>query len=291
MTFSTVAQGLAVASAVERSLMELESALRPMLQKNPALSPAKMAQVLAKLRARSAATVVRIGDDVFTGIVRQAIGSARANITVAKRMLSSPAASMRLAVISRLLDTAKGATRGIQTMVNATQTLEGWMRANPTRSASSLVSINGIGALGIEPLTLAAAAALVVGVVIFVVGVSVLIDTLQKAQNAEIALRAADAACANANPPCTPEQYEEVRQEAAEHQAQVAPTLLDRFLPEPGNDPISRASDAVFWGGIMLTAALIGYGIWTTLPAARHAREGLERRSRESFAGTRMRRY
>lgn len=293
MTFSTVSQGLTVVSTVERSLDELQSALRPMLQKNPALSPAKMAQVLAKLRARSASTVVRIGDDVFTGIVRQAIGAARANVMYAKRLLASPSASANLRISYRLVDTAKQSVQGIQSMVRATQTLESWLRGNPTRSASSLVSINGLGAL--DPVSIAAAVSLVVGVVILVVGVSVLITTLQRAQNAEIALRAADAACTGRNPPCTPQEHEQIRQEAAEHQAQIAPPLLDRaanaLLPEPGSDPISRAGDAVFWGGIMLTAALIGYGIWTTLPAAHAAREGMGRRSRERFAGARMRHY
>lgn len=266
MTY-TVSQALTVVGAVEASYGQLWSLYYPLIQKNPALTSQKLQDLDTRLRRMSPTSMVRIGDDSIAGIVRYGFGTAKANIIMAKQMLASPSASANMAKIANLIDTAKAAVRALQSLSGAVRTVEGWSRSNPSRSASSLVQINGFGQIGFEPIEWLAAGVLIGGIIIFVVGVSVLVDTLQRGQNAQIALRVAREACQASGHPCTQEEFQAAYERAARAQAEINPPIL---TPRPGSATITDSiNDLVFWGGMAAVVALIGYGLWTTLPAAK----------------------
>ena len=111
MTY-TVSQAFTVVGAVEASYSQLWSLYYPLIQKNPALTSQKLQDLGTRLRRMSPTSMVRIGDDSIAGIVRYGFGTAKANIVMAKQMLASSSASLNMAKIANLIDTAKGADLG-----------------------------------------------------------------------------------------------------------------------------------------------------------------------------------
>lgn len=273
----TVEQSRAILSQVEAAWSNAEGAFLPLLQKNGPVSSSKLEQVWTKLRRYGGTTVIQIGDDVLTGIIRYTLGAARANLVMAKEILTGPNPERYLGTVASLIDTAKLTIRKIETLANGVRTVQEWTGSNPTRSASSLVRLNG---LGFAPPMWVALAVLAAGVVVFVVGVAVLVDAMQRAQNAEIALRAAREVCDRAEAagdPCTPAEFQRIYEQAARAQNEISPPLLQ---PRRGNSPTDSLSDLLFWGGLLVVGAGVGYAVWTTLPAAQAVRH---RYSQPSF--------
>lgn len=273
MTY-TVSQGLSVVSAVEASYSDAWAAYYPLIQKRPALSSSKLMEVHTRLERMNPTSMIRIGDDVMGGIVRAAFGAAKGNLVMAKEILAGPNAASHMQSVTELIDTAKTAIRSLVALAGSVRTLNDWSASNPTRSASSLVQVNGFGSdLGFIDVPLwVAGLVLVAGIVILVVGVSVLIDTLQRTQNAEIALQVAREACERARErgrPCTPADFQQAYERAARAQQEISPPLLSH---RPGESPIDNLNDVIFWGGLLAVTVVLGYGIWTTLPAAQSFR-------------------
>lgn len=280
MTFRSVVEARSVLSAVEASWSETENAYLPLMQKNGPLTSAKLVDVQAKLRARSASSTIQIGDDVLSGLVRNALGSTRANLFLAKEILAGPAPERHLSTIFSLVDTAKLGLRPLRTLATSVRTVSEYTSAGGT--SSSLVRISGFGDLGFAPPLWVAGLALAVGLVIFVVGVAVLVDTMQRSQNAEIALRVAREACdraARSGAPCTPEQFQAAYEEAARVQNEISPPILGGG--EPGEGIADKLGDLIFWGGILAIGSVVAYGVFATLPAVM----GFRKTSGEAFSG------
>lgn len=262
----TVESSLAALSDVEASLLQAMNTLAPLTRKNPPLPAAKLRVLQSELRSENPSSYIRIGDDVLGGIFRHAIGSAKANVVMARRILTGPNASRHLNTVARLVDTAKHVVRQLEVSTNAVRTVQDW--TGPI-SASSLTRLHG---LGLAPPMWLAGLALVAGIVVLVVGVVVLVDTMQRAQNAEIALRVARETCDRAEAsgaPCTPDDFQRAYEEAARAQAEISPPILGG-----GDDSVgARLGDLVFWGGLLAVTAGVGYVVWTTLPAAQSIRQ------------------
>ncbi len=263
----TVESSLAALSNVEASLLQAMNVLAPLTRKNPPLPAAKLRLLQSELRSENPSSYIRIGDDVLGGIFRHAIGAAKANVVMARRILTGPNASRHLNTAARLVDTAKHVVRQLEVATNSVRTVQDWFGPMP---ASSLTRLSG---LGLAPPMWVAGLALVAGIVILVVGVLVLVDTMQRAQNAEIALRVAREACDRAQAsgyPCTPEDFQQAYEEAARAQNEISPPILGAGENGGVGD---RFGDLVFWGGLLAISAGVGYAVWTTLPAAQAIRQ------------------
>jgi hypothetical protein len=230
----------------------METAFLPLLQKYPRPSQAKLASIRAKIGRYSRATTVRISDEALAGIIRSTLGESRANLELAKNIVRSPNASRHLSTIFSLVYTAKLSLLQLRTMSDAVRTLQDWTGATPSAMVSGLGFVLPLWVAGL---------ALVAGIVIFIVGVGVLIDTMQRNQNAAVARENADRACeiaASRGDACTPEDWQRHYEAAARVQNEITPPIL---TPQAGQDPLSRVGDLVFWGGLLLVGAGVGYAI------------------------------
>lgn len=262
----TVEASLAALSDVEASLLQAMNVLAPLTRKNPPLPPAKLRAIQSDLRGENPSSFIRVGDDVLGGIFRYAIGTAKANVVMARRILTGPNPSRHLSIVARLVDSAKHVVRQLEVATESIRTVQDWTGAG--RSASSLTRLSG---LGFAPPMWLAGLALIAGIVILVVGVLVLVDTMQRAQNAEIALRIAREACDRAQAsgsPCTPDDFQQAYEEAARAQNEISPSILN-----PDAAVGESLGDLVFWGGLLAIGAGVGYAVWITLPAAQSIRQ------------------
>jgi DNA-directed RNA polymerase subunit F len=254
MTYRSVQEALSVLSAVEARWFEMEASFIPLLQKYRQLPASKLERLVSNISRQRRSATVRISDEALSGIIRSTLGESKANIQLAKSILRGRYAERHLVVVFSLTDTAKLALRQLQLLSSAVRTVQEWNGA----SSTSMISVNG---LGLDPISWAAAAALVAGVVIFVVGVVVLIDTIQRNRNAAIARENANRMCeiaAERGEPCTPDDWQRNYEQAARAQQEISPPLIPTVR---GENPVERFGDLVFWGGLLVVGAGVGYFI------------------------------
>lgn len=202
-------------------------------------------------------TLVRLSAEQLAMLLKGGLSVVVRNLGLAWSMTSSSRTGER----QKLIETAERTMSEIRRLLNALRTAEG---------------VSGSVGLGIaiaDDVVIAAIA--VVGVVIVA---ALVIAFLSQVAVAVEAYTAAERACerdAAAGHPCTGAQGERYRAEARAASASfgVVPQFQNMLQPL-----ISAGANVIFWGGL----ALVGYFVWTTLPAATEAREGMRQRVRRS---------
>lgn len=212
---------------------------------------------------------VILGAGSFVGLLRMGLAAAIGNISRAASILSgTPAGHEDLIVV--LLDTAQNVLDQLNTIISAATTAQGAAAAGLRTFGLSGMRRSGLGAFGVDDATLAILA--VVGVII---GAALVYGLVSRVQDANNARATADTACerdAAAGHPCTGAQWAQYQAtaDAAAHTQSLVPDFAD-ILHQVGN--------VVLYGGLLAVAAVLGYGLWTTLPAARAARGALTSRA------------
>ena len=218
------------------------------------------------LKSRDPETIARVTGAQFAGNVRMGLAAAKGNIIRAEGIINGGLPGHD-ELARQLLTAASNVIDAIGAMVNnATEAI-----GTATGYAQSVGL--GRGSLGIVIADDVAIAAIVaVGLLI---GIALLLGVYVYVHQSQVVSETADQACARdaaAGHPCTGTDWVHYRTEAVTQQQNLSPI--------PNLDPLfQQAGNAIFYGGLLAVAAVIGYGVWTTLPAAQVARGVLTRRA------------
>lgn len=257
-------------TAVQSQYDSIKSRMGPLLAAYGPLDTDALKRILLAVRRLGNLSVpVAVTSGQFVGVLRMGLASAARNLAGARAILGGGHAVGHEGQIAQLLTTAQQVLDALDALVSGAELAEGVVAAGVRRLGLSGLR-GGLGAFVLDDTALAALA--VVGLI---VGAVLIYAVFAQTNAANTAWDAANEACQRdgaAGRPCTGSQWEAYRV-AAERQASS-----DGLIPDL-HGLFDSLSSVVLWGGLAAVAALIGYGIWTTYPAASTARSALQHRA------------
>lgn len=240
----------------------LKRGLAPLTEQYP-FSPRSYESIARAVAAKPRSETVRLTLEQFAQVSRGALSTIAQSIAISRGILAAPATASQLAKVRTM-------------QMRATRVMESYFGAVMAANAGQR-AVSAATGLAFAPHIGVAIAALVVGSIIFVVGVGTLYSLLAEQQAAEAANKAALVACAldaERGNPCGGARYMEYVEQARQ-------TQHDWGLVPDLNDLFKQAGSLLFWGGMLTVAGFLGYAAWTAEPARRNVQESL-RRSSES---------
>jgi len=243
----------------EAEYNKLKTAIDPLLARFP-FSPSSYAQLAARVVAAPRAEVLRLGLEQFALVSRGVLSSVSRAQNLARALLAAP--------------TAAQAERAERLLNNAERTMSKYaIMLQIVHAAQRGTAAAGLG----DPISVStlAIAALIAGTLVFLVGAGALYSVLAENQAAEAASEEAERACAleaARGRPCGGATYQEYVRRAREGQRTFG------FLPNL-NELFKHGGALIFWGGLLVIGAALGYAAWTAEPARRNVQERLRRSS------------
>lgn len=239
---------------------ELKRGLAPLTDRYP-FSPQSYENIARAVVAKPRGATVRLTLEQFAQISRGALATVARSIAISQGILAAPATASQLAKVRTML-------------MRSTRVMESYSAAVLAASLGQRAA-GSASTLGFAPAIGVAIAALVVGSLIFVVGVGVLYSVLAEQQSAEEANKAALLACAfdaQRGNPCGGAQYMAYAEQArrAQNEWGLMPDLNDLF---------KQGGSLLFWGGMLTVVGVLGYAAFTAEPARRHVQESMRRAS------------
>lgn len=238
----------------------LKRSLVPLTERYP-FSPRSYEGIARAIVAKPRDATVRLTLEQFAQVSRGALSTVARSIALSQGILAAPATSSQLAKVRTML-------------MRSTRVMESYSTAVLAASLGQR-AVGSAASLGFAIETGAAIAALIVGSLIFVVGVGTLYSILAEQQSAEEANKAAMVACAydaQRGSPCGGAQYMAYAEQARQAQNEWG------LMPDL-NDLFKQGGSLLFWGGMLTIAGFLGYAAFTAEPARRNVQESVRRAS------------
>ena len=279
--FGDAASVNAMLASTDTSFKALTTALAPFLNAFP--NPLDIPTIQAIKTAVGNAGVgfyASIGDTTFAGLLRYFLTGAALNLNLAHALMNGPKAddATTQSQATALVTSSKNLIDAIGSLLQGAQSTESAIQSaiqtagNVAQKITGVVGLNGLrlGALGLEPIEVGAA------IIAFFIVAAVIAYCFTQYEAGVQAAAAADSACAQAaanGTPCSAQQWSDIHDSAARAAASLT------LLPDLGR-AVQNVGSLIFWGGLLAAGALVGYGIWTTYPAAATVRGRLQERAR-----------
>jgi hypothetical protein len=238
----------------------LKRSLAPLTEQYP-FSPRSYESIARAIVAKPRGATVRLTLEQFAQVSRGALSVVARSIVLSQGILAAPATASQLAKVRTM-------------QMREARVLDGYSAAVLAASLGQR-AVGSAAALSFAPAIGAAIAALLVGSLIFVVGVGTLYSLLAEQQAAEAANEAAMAACAldaERGNPCGGARYMEYVEQARQ-------TQHDWGLVPDLNDLFKQVGSLLFWGGMLTVVGVLGYAAFTAEPARRNVQESMRRAS------------
>jgi hypothetical protein len=216
----------------------------------------------------------QMGAAEFSGVIRFFLQGVAYNLSIVHALMNGPNPEAQTTAAVLILTPALGVLNAVDHLVTTAQATEGAIATvlrtieGTAQSIGQRLGLQGAPApgLGFEPIEIAA------GIVIAFIVVSALYLAFSQYESMQSASDAADAACSRPGVTCTAEQWAAIRDQALQASAMLS------ILPNLGR-AVENAGSLLFWGGLAVVAAAIGYGMWVSAPAATVARQRLTARA------------
>lgn len=248
-------------TAVQTQYNDTKSSMQPLLSRFGPLDGDSLKALLVAARQLGTAVAV-VSAQQFVGVLRMGLAAATSNITRARYIINGGDLAGHESLVASLLTAAQNTLDALGTLISGAVVAQGAAAAGARRL--------GLGVFGLDDATV-----MIIAVAGMLIGAAVLVYVISMVWQSQQADAAADSACARdaaAGHPCTGAQREGYREAAA------AAASADSPLPNL-DDLFRQATTGLLWIGGLAVAAAVGYGIWTSLPAASAARERLRARA------------
>lgn len=263
--------------AVHSRYSELKGDVQALLLRYPTpIQPTPFRELVRQVEQlrRGGVGLVSLTGEQFAMVLKAALSVVGQNLGMAAAMASAPSATVgrRAGRIEKLISSAERVISGARLVVDGAQYV--------SRSEAEARRVAGLGAIITETVVVSIVAGVVaviaIGLILALLGyIAVAVESYQAAERA----CAADAAAGH---PCSGEDWSRYHAEAQEAARNFG--LVPDF-----NDLMERVGDLVFYGGMAVVAAFIGYSAFIAAPAAREARSWLHdetsRARTKRFAG------
>jgi len=251
-------------TAVQTQYDGIKTSMAPLLTRYPSISVDSLKAIAVASRGLGP-TIAIISVQQFTGVLRMGLAAATSNMTRARYIITGGNLAGHEDLVLSLLVAAQNVLDALGQFVSGAAVAEGAAAAGARR-----LGLSGLGAFGLDDATVAII--VIAGLLIAAALIVYLFSMVWQSQQANVA---ADAACdrdAAAGRPCTGAARESYREAAAAAAARDSP------IPNL-DDLFHQAATGLLWIGGLAVAAAVGYGIWTSLPAAQIARGRLKARA------------
>jgi len=256
-------------TAVQTQYDGIKTSMAPLLTRYPSISVDSLKAIAVASRGLGP-TIAIISVQQFTGVLRMGLAAATSNMTRARYIITGGNLAGHEDLVLSLLVAAQNVLDALGQFVSGAAVAEGAAAVGARRLGLSRPKAPSPE----RPSRRAPAVAIIViaGLLIAAALIVYLFSMVWQSQQANVA---ADAACdrdAAAGRPCTGAARESYREAAAAAAARDSP------IPNL-DDLFHQAATGLLWIGGLAVAAAVGYGIWTSLPAAQIARGRLKARA------------